>query len=270
MQISAPWNTAYASYEEALAATGSSGYQQQQLVSVVCEKTRVLQEYLNQGGSLDLSALRPLVGILLARQGSPADVPLNVIDFGGAAGAHYFSARRVLSPEFKLRWTVIETEAMADAASSLWPGHEELRFATLDSFVEGQTKANPLQLDLVLTSSALQYTPNPLRTLRTLLNLRAQSLFITRTPFSDLETTVITVQKSRLADNGPGPLPRRFTDCDMLYPITFLSKSALLKEVGNHGSWKLQFEIREDPPSQFIQGKALNQYFGIFLVNAGL
>ena len=77
------------------------------------------------------------------------------------------------------------------------------------------------------------------------------------------ENKIITIQVSKLSDNGPGPLPSGFQDKHILYPITFISlidvENLLLEK------YEIRFLMNED--------KAIHQfdkinidYFGFFCV----
>lgn len=88
--------------------------------------------------------------------------------------------------------------------------------------------ANALEtIDLLFTSSALQYCPKPLDYLRKLVDIDAKYLFITRTPFNDVDQEIIEVQQSYLSQNGPGPLPLGFNDQLINYPITYVSRQSV-------------------------------------------
>jgi len=271
MNNQSPWSKPFPSYEDALLSAGSLGYEHEVLVDVVVEKTRVLQASLEGLAPVDLSAVRTIIGVLLARENSRKNGPLTVVDFGGAAGAHYFYSRRLIPAHIKLSWNVVETRQMANACAKVWRDHQELRFfPDIESFSESQeADGSECLLDLLFTSSALQYCANPSLTLKRLVALGPKNIFITRTPFSALDQELITVQKSRLADNGPGPLPYRFKDCEILYPITFVprSKVDVLITSGN-AFYKIDFELIEDAPTLFFQGKAINQYFGLFYTSS--
>jgi hypothetical protein len=82
-------------------------------------------------------------------------------------------------------------------------------------------------IDLVFTSSTLQYCPSPLLALKELTGLNAKYLFITRTPFVESLDSIVTIQTSNLSTNGPGPLPKGFIDRKIKYPITYESRIAI-------------------------------------------
>lgn len=77
---------AFASYEDALKCSSSSGYQEVDLVKVVVMKTLRWRDELSRNKNLDFPSTQALLGLIAAHRGSR----LRVIDFGGGLGIHYF------------------------------------------------------------------------------------------------------------------------------------------------------------------------------------
>jgi putative methyltransferase (TIGR04325 family) len=121
----------------------------------------------------------------------------SVLDFGGACGAHYALAARV-SPG--IRWAVVETPAMVARASELATG--TLQFFNSISLANEWLGG----AELVHSSGALQYTPDPESTLKQLCDLRAAKMLWARMLLST-NALEHEIQTSRLSDNGPGQLP---------------------------------------------------------------
>ena len=110
------------------------------------------------------STRRPVAAAYSSRSPTPwrtrGTGELRVLDFGGAAGAHYFDgalarARRVapVAP----RWHVCETAPMAASAQAVLGG-EELSFHYSLGALEG------MRYDLIYASGSLQYVPDARRT----------------------------------------------------------------------------------------------------------
>lgn len=182
----------FASYAEA--RQSCEGYEHPDLVRLIHEKTKRYRDSLNGDSSF------------------PFLHGPNVLDFGGACGAHYFKARSLRD----LRWHVVETPAMAREAKDMEDG--KLRF--FDTLASA--KAELGTVNFLFTSGALQYVPDPYATLAELVNCGAERMFITRLPLCEEE--IISVQTSALRDNGPGPLPPGFTNANIRYPVTFLQR----------------------------------------------
>jgi len=182
------------SYESAIAEC-KSGYEEDSLVTVVYEKTKRYRDALSQKPlRVDMSSLRTFVGLSLPNSGKN----LNVLDFGGACGAHYFLAKSLFVDRVRLRWHVVETPKMVNIARNLET--DELKF--YDNLEKATNELG--KIDIVFTSGALQYVPKPYEMLVKLTECGASSLFITRVGLSTLTNEFIVVQTSNLSSNGPG------------------------------------------------------------------
>ena len=213
----------FTTFEEAALRCQSNAYQNDETVKVVVEKNILFNQKLNQEPIFDLGSLRTLIALGASRTSNK----LNVIDFGGGGGYHYTLSNIVLGPKNDIRWNVVETTAMSKEAKRL--ESEKLKF--FDNIADAKNSLG--NVDLVFTSSALQYCPNPLKFLQDLIEINAPHLFITRTPFLKGSNEIITIQASKLSGNGPGPLPKGFIDRTITYPITYVSREAveeMLKE----------------------------------------
>jgi putative methyltransferase (TIGR04325 family) len=221
-----PSTNVYVSYEDALRSCGS-GYDDTVISEVVVEKTRQRCADLSRGDiTPDLGTLRPLIGLGLCLVGG--DRPTRVLDFGGAAGYHYFITRAATSSRASFDWRVVETPAMVQAATPL-AGDELTFFSTIADAT--RTWSSPP--DLVFASGVLMCVPRPLETLAELLGLQAPHLFISRTGLSPDATTRVIVQHLPLSDNGPGPLPAGYIDRPIAYPNTFIPKLLLESAILN-------------------------------------
>ena len=245
----------YPTYEEAAAACASAGYEDERLVAVIREKTRRLRDALRAPGPLkvDLTNFRTPLGIALASRGSE----MRVIDYGGACGAHYFTARKLLDAEVKLIWNVVETPAMAAGAKDL--ENDELRF--FSDVDEAWRHAGTV--DLLFSSGTLQYVPDAYGTVTALLGRRAERVFLTRLGLSLGPREIVCVQRSRLSTNGPGPLPAGFTDREVRYPMTAMAKESVERIIGKDYEIRIAFE--EDKGAYWPGGRPIDLY-GYFAV----
>lgn len=244
---------AYKTYEEAAAACQNRAYENNDLVKVVVEKNLLYKQKIQADAVFDLPALRTLIALGLSKTSHS----LNVIDFGGGGGYHYTIASNALGDQDSLRWNVVETTAMTSEAQRV--SNKNLKF--FDDITDAKNDLD--SVDLVFTSSALQYCPNPLTFLKQLTEVNAKYLFITRTPFTDVEEDIFSSQVSHLSANGPGPLPTGYTDREMTYPITYVSKlkvEKILKE-----KYHIQFTIIEDKAVYRVGDKDID-LFGYFCV----
>ena len=205
----------YDSYEDAQAVC-KSGYEEDDLANVVYEKTKIYRDSLIKQHPFvaEITTLRTIVGLSLANRCNE----LNIIDFGGACGAHYFISKIILGERVKLRWHVVETPKMVSKAVALEDG--QLKF--FDDLQKARYAFD--RVDLVFSSCALQYVPQPYQFLEKLIELRADNIFVTRVGLSTLSRELIVVQKSNLSANGPGSIPKGMQDSVVQYPVTFARK----------------------------------------------
>lgn len=147
-----------------------------------------------------------------------------MLDFGGAAAGHYFTAKRIFGESLPLKWCVVETPAMVRACRQL--ESSELRF-----FSDRDAAAAELRvyggITLAYSSGALMYVPDPRGWLNWFCELGAEHLALVRVGLHDGADDIIQIQASRLAHNGPGPLPPGISDCVVRYPLTLCSRPAV-------------------------------------------
>ena len=201
-------NPEYSSFEEAI--KHADGYEDNILTKVVVAKGKKFAENLPKTKQLDLSSLRTFIGLASTLNSKK----LTVLDFGGAAGTHYFIARSILSEDINLDWRVVETNQMSQEAKKQGLENSELKFFDSISNAVGYSKIN-----LVFASSSIHYTAKPYDFLTSLATIDAEMLMITRTPISDIP--VVLLQNSALSANGIGEMPREIEVPDKMisYPV---------------------------------------------------
>lgn len=251
------WTTpvppSYSSYEEALKLCPSGAYEDPDVVRVVVEKNLRFRDQFLADPVFDFGTFRSVIGTCLAKTG----VALNVIDFGGGGGYHYTLSKAALENDVDLRWDVVETTAMAREAKRM--SSDQLKF--YDRVEDAHKDLG--EVDLVLTSGALHYCSDPLFFLEKLLDVNAKHIFITRTGFSASEKQMVTIQKSLLSTNGPGPLPLGFVDREAVYPIVFAPRSAAERMLSDR--YQIRFRSLEER-SVFRVGNVAIDMYGYFCV----
>lgn len=214
-----PGRKQYAIYAQALADCTEYGYENIDIVNVVVEKTKRYRDSIFQKREtfhLSATSAYSLCSLLVSIESQE----INVIDFGGACGAHYFLARAVLPSSFKLRWLVVETPEMAQRAKTVF-STDELNFSSNLSDAAASMK----RIDLLHTSGTLQCVDKPYDYLRTLVSLSASHILFNRLGLTKGNHDVITVHESWLSWNGPGPMPDGIPDRKVGYPFIFLKES---------------------------------------------
>jgi putative methyltransferase (TIGR04325 family) len=195
----------YGSYPEAAEAAGGAGYSDPAMVDTLVQNQR-RRAASPAPLTLDDHWMQLQLGLAHALEGAP-DGELRVLDFGGAAGTHYFDVVRWRAragwPSGRLRWHVCETAAMAAAAGAAL-GDEELSFHdSLEELEQGS-------YDLVYVSGSLQYVPHAEDTWERLAGLSHRWLVLNRTPFVPAQADLFAVQRVLVPGGRPASYPGRF------------------------------------------------------------
>jgi putative methyltransferase (TIGR04325 family) len=223
-------------------------YRNPDLIEVIIKKNVELKVKLEQNKFvLTLNYFKPLLGFLLL---SKKDF-ITVIDFGGQGGLHYFVARKLISENIKLDWRVVETDEMVRQARII--SENELTFHSTVKSAMSLGK----DIDYVFSNSALQYTTSPFISLQELINIDAPILLITGVTLRKSAKKIRILQESRLKDNGPGPLPLNFTDCEIIYPIVIENFHEFRNKITL--GYKIIQEIVE-PGIHYYHGENFNDY----------
>ena len=90
-------------------------------------------------------------------------------------------------------------------------------------------------IDFVHSSSALNYVNSPYEFINMLITINANWMFFNRMFFNETDNDFITVQKSFLSSNGPGKLPKGYTDKILSYPNTIMSFHKFYSTIINNG-----------------------------------
>jgi putative methyltransferase (TIGR04325 family) len=223
----------YSSYEAAL--EDADGFDDLLLTKVIVTKGKKFAQDLKTDKTIDLMMLRTAIGITSVLKSNS----LRVLDFGGAAGAHYFITRSLLDDDIKIDWRIVETTAMVNEAAQQGLQNEELAFYdSIDAAAQGD------EFDLVFASSSVHYTPHPYDVLKTLLSVKFKKFMLTRTAIANDEKVLL--QKSTLSGNGIGPIPEELgiKDRSISYPVTILCKTKVEKIIKSYG--EIQLQIKEE------------------------
>jgi putative methyltransferase (TIGR04325 family) len=226
----------YSSFQDALLDCQNLGYLDSEIANHVKNKTQKLVSESFENYELSESDLRILLMAFRASQRGS----LKVLDFGGAAGYHYFLFKKWCTANTAVEWTVVETKTMVDKCIDLQ--NSELRFV---SNIPTDRKSS---FDLILAASSLQYTSDPLAVLTELLQMNSTFFCITKTPMLSSSETLICIQASKLSDHGPG---KKFIGGEnelVLTPVTFMFKDSVLRKFQEEN---YSFQVTQDTRSSF-------------------
>ena len=203
--------------------TDIDGYQNRDIIDLILFKNLSLRS-ATKFSNIDAQSIRTIAAVGMAIENNSK---VNVLDFGGGAGHHQFVAKSIFK-KVKFGWTVVETEKMCAAAQS----------KIVDLGLEFIPNLNNLTknkfFDLIFSNSAIQYTENPIETLRNLVSLDFNVFYITRIPLASGENTITYFQESLLSQNGPGLPPENFNDKRVRYAINIVSKEAFEKTLNEN------------------------------------
>jgi putative methyltransferase (TIGR04325 family) len=237
----------YKTYDEAAAAAGGAGYSDAAMVHAIV-RNQGERNAVPRSVELEDRWLQLQLGLSHALARTP-DGELRVLDFGGAAGTHYFDVVRWREhtgwPRGQLRWQVCETAAMVAAAQPALGGEELSFHASLD---ELENEA----FDLVYVSGSLQYVPDSEAIWDRLAALPHSWLVLNRTPFIPASSDFFAVQ--RVIVPGAG----RAT-----YPGRFLAEGPWLRRIGRTHDLIVQWPERG--AATYVQARRDVRYGGMLL-----
>ena len=213
------WKGNYKSYDDA--AKACKGYEDSALVNMVYEKAQLFRQEIFSEKIIhgDTNFIQTILGLCLSANGKN----LNVIDFGGGFGNHYFIAKALFKEKYNIKWCIVETIATVNRATVF--KNDELFF-----FNDIQLAVEELgHVDILFSSSTLQYLPEPYAMLKTITAIKASYLCIIRVPLLIENEEKYAVQFSKYSANGPGGVPNGMVEGVAQYPINFLSKNKVEK-----------------------------------------
>ncbi len=117
-----------------------------------------------------------------------------------------------------------------------------------------------------VAQGVIQYVPDPLTFLAKLLNSSYHFIYISRLPVSlDLDSAIITIQPSRLRDNGPGSID--IPDEIVNVASTILAKNTFYKVI-EESKYRIRFKFEEsDSYYMTFPDKEVNlQNIGVLLI----
>lgn len=138
---------------------------------------------------------------------------VRVLDFGGGRGRLFHELRPQL-PGCALDWTVVELPEVVACAVPVDAAPSRLRF------VSSCGRVAPAELDLVIASGSLQYTPDPTAQLRELTELPHRYLALTRLATADLPRHRMCLQEVPPGHGGRRHPAWIFHEASLLETIT--------------------------------------------------
>lgn len=150
---------------------------------------------------------------------------LNIVDFGGALGSHYFQNKEFLKPVKIKNWSVVEQKHYIDI------GNKKVADGILNfkSTIDDVDDA-----DVLILSSVLQYLPNPYEWIDKFIQKGYKYILIDRTAFSNENRNRLTIQK----------VPPAIYEAS--YPAWFLDEKEVLSKFEHDYNTLLDFDVTID------------------------
>jgi putative methyltransferase (TIGR04325 family) len=119
-------------------------------------------------------SLMPLVAAMLA--GGARKEPLNILDFGGAAGVDFANLLAAVDPGVDLRYVVVDFPKVCAVGRDHWRDDKRISFS--DALPQAA------QFNLVYSWSSIQYVPDPLALLAQFASYRPSAILLAGSPFT--------------------------------------------------------------------------------------
>ena len=238
----------YKDYESAVQE--SSTYENNELVKVIASKGLHFKNSLNlldyknltHIGSEQINKLLSLISLCEIK-----DNNINILDFGGGAGHHYFLLKKLLNENITVNWIVFETEELVKECIANGLETDELKFSS--SFESNLLQ--DLEFDVLYANYSLAYTNDPYLYLQKLLELNFKKFYITNTALNEInDRDIVGVQKSDLATNGVGrniPPELNLINKAIFYPFTVMSEKKFENLVNRYTT--IVFKLKEEQTS---------------------
>ena len=165
-----------------------------------------------------------------------------ILDFGGGGGSHYFTYKNRVQQDIS-DWIVVETPSMVAACKTL--SDTKLRFITF-----GEIDTQDLNVDLIYSSCALQYTASPEESLTQLLNLKAKTLCFSRIILTKNESEVEILEISKLGGNGPILTGDDFEGKNVSYISVAMPQKIFEKRIEEF--YTIQLRIENSPTQAYL------------------
>lgn len=179
----------FGSWEDAKAA--STGYSAQVILDRTIEANRKVKrgEAAFERDSITYGEMEhnfPLAWALMRAAAKCGR--LHVLDFGGAMGTTYFQSRALVNAAPHLKWAIVEQPSHVEAGINEFANKDLSFHPTIEDACKRQ------EIDVLILSGVLQYLPDPLLFLDSVLERRFRSIIVDRTPFMLAGRARLTVQ----------------------------------------------------------------------------
>lgn len=251
----------YFSYQNAIDSCDS--YVDEDLIKVVAAKGKAFKENfkINKDiltydfNNFQIKRLVNLISMLNIK-----DKNINILDFGGGSGHHYYLVQNLINSKFDLNWIVFETKELTKECKDLGLESNNLKFVS--SFDDIRN----LEFDVIYSNYAISYTDDPYTYLTNLLNLNFKKFYMTNTSIGEFdEDYIIGIQESDLKTNGIGrdiPQYLNISNKKIRYPFTIMNRLNFEKIINQNSD--IIYTIKEQD-SAYKTAKGNFDLYGILV-----
>jgi len=233
-------------FEDAEKRSTLNAYQNKELCDVVAKKTlKKIKSFEKEGFKANSSNIFLPAAICKVFY-ETGKKKLNIVDFGGACGLHFFETKTFFKDFLNVDWIVVETAQMIKSAKEAGIKNDGL-------FFESDFSNTGKRSDLLFSSGALQCVENPYELLCEMIKLEPLYILLNRMSLNEKDYEIVTVQKSRLSENGPGELPEGYADKIVKYPQTNISINKFLNII--QSDYNVEWEFDDDSGVHKIPGE---------------
>ena len=155
--------------------------------------------------------------------------PVNVFELGGALGNLYFNMSKLKFPYAIESWNILEVESKVEL------GKKHFENDTLKFFSEAQcfwdSSGNK---DVFLSIGSIQYMPEPIEFIKSLLQQKFKYLVFDRTILStNISEIVISHQRSLLKENSPVMYANENNE-QIVYPVIYIPEKQFFTLITAH------------------------------------
>ena len=184
-------------------------YQDAFFINHYIKSHELRKNQIQSGENLEMHEITRGLGIML----SSNTKTIRVLDFGGGAGSLFYVMRQLL-PQTNFNWAIIETANLTKSLKeSTYMNTAQTDRSKLNIY-SSIHKALSVEksFDVVIASGSLQYTPDPYKQLRELIQINSKVLQISRMPMGFHDDLLTFTQSTKLSENGPAKIDLSASD----------------------------------------------------------
>lgn len=197
------------------AVCDSDGYDHSEIIEKILNASRKVRDGLFAGEQDSVNFDHPIVNydVLIGILNTCSNESINIVDFGGGLGSHYYQYRPLIYTK-KCTWRVVEQEYIVKYGSNEFQNNELSFIDKIDDITD---------TDVFYSSCTLQYIKDPYLLLKKVLTKSFRVLIFNRLAFANIKKDRITIQHTNS------------TIYKATYPAWFLNEDKFLNYLKRYG-----------------------------------